>query len=257
LRSAKKHNVSFAPLKLSRHLKEQLPAWFHLGAPPRTYNKTSSECLRTLHNSLSVKDLTMLSARTSNSSTHHHARCNCACDPCKRDRDLGCANPHRCATTAKKILDKLHPKFNTTSSPRKDDLTLTHRRKEKNSQAVANRRGDIIFDPTVTAKTSLSECFRIFTKTSLIQSPAYRLQRPLTGRPTNDIPLTVYTDGSCIMNGKEDAKCGSGIWISENHPLNKSVRIPGPSQSNQVGEIAAILIALQSISPLTPITFVT
>lgn len=44
LQSAKHHNVSFAPLKLSRHLKEQLPAWFHLGAPPRTYFKKQNEC---------------------------------------------------------------------------------------------------------------------------------------------------------------------------------------------------------------------
>ncbi|KAG0699321.1 ribonuclease H-like protein [Suillus ampliporus] len=50
--------------------------------------------------------------------------------------------------------------------------------------------------------------------------------------------LEIYTDGSCLNNGKNDAQCGSGIWI------------PGTSQLNQAGEVAAILIGLQ-------ITFIT
>jgi len=39
LKVAKKYNVSFAPIKLSKQLKKQLPAWYHLGAPPKTYHK--------------------------------------------------------------------------------------------------------------------------------------------------------------------------------------------------------------------------
>ncbi|KAG2050448.1 ribonuclease H-like protein [Suillus hirtellus] len=69
--------------------------------------------------------------------------------------------------------------------------------------------------------------------------------------------LTIYTDGSCINNGKKDAHCGSGIWISENHPNNQAIKIPGKRQSNQIAEIAAILIALQQTAPYIPITFVT
>ena len=166
-------------------------------------------------------------------------------------------NTHKCASAAKKIINKLHPKFNPNASPRKDNLTLTHRRREKNTRAIVNRHGEIIFDPTVTAKTSLSECFRIFAKSTQTQAPAYRLQHPSIRRCTGNDLLTVYTDGSCVMNGRADARCGSGIWIADNHPLNKSLRIPGPSQSNQIGKIAAILVALQSINPLTPIKFVT
>ncbi|KAG0694780.1 hypothetical protein DFH29DRAFT_985146 [Suillus ampliporus] len=39
--------------------------------------------------------------------------------------------------------------------------------------------------------------------------------------------------------------------------MNKAIRIPGTSQSNQAGEVAAILIGLQNINPLTPVTFIT
>ncbi|KAG2148793.1 hypothetical protein DEU56DRAFT_729869 [Suillus clintonianus] len=60
-----------------------------------------------------------------------------------------------------------------------------------------------------------------------------------------------------MNNGKENARCGSGIWFGDDHPHNRSIRVPGNTQSNQVGEIAAILIGLQSVSPLTPVTFIT
>ena len=70
-------------------------------------------------------------------------------------------------------------------------------------------------------------------------------------------PITVYTDGSCHNNGKQDAACSSGVYFEENHPLNTAAKIPGPDQSNQIGEIAAILVTLQKTNPATPLTIVT
>jgi ribonuclease HI len=68
--------------------------------------------------------------------------------------------------------------------------------------------------------------------------------------------LTIYTDGSCINHGKDNAHCGSGIWINDGHPNNKAIKIPGRKQSNQIAEVAAILIALQQTAPYIPITFI-
>ncbi|KAG2140058.1 hypothetical protein DEU56DRAFT_720162, partial [Suillus clintonianus] len=163
LKAIKKHNVSFAPIKLSTNLKQQLPAWHHLGAPPRTYHKINNTCLQTVHKTKSIKDLMKIANRNK---THpmHKPRSNCACSPCQQDRNEGCMNPQKCSTTANNILNKLHPKFNTETPQRQDNLTLTHRRKEKNSRARSSRQGEVIFDPSVTAKSSLAECFRIFTK---------------------------------------------------------------------------------------------
>ena len=48
------------------------------------------------------------------------------------------------------------------------------------------------------------------------------------------------------METKDNAKAGAGIWISEENPQNKALKIPGPNQSNQVGEIAAVIAALES-----------
>jgi ribonuclease HI len=69
--------------------------------------------------------------------------------------------------------------------------------------------------------------------------------------------ITIYTDGSCMNNGKQNTACGGGIWISDNNPLNKTISIPGNKHSNQIGELTAVLVALQSVNPLTPLKIIT
>ena len=76
--------------------------------------------------------------------------------------------------------------------------------------------------------------------------------------PANPQPMTtVYTGGFCTNNGKLNAKSRAGIWYEDDHPLNKAIRIPGPDQSNQTGELAGILVALQSSLIATELTIVT
>ena len=50
----------------------------------------------------------------------------------------------------------------------------------------------------------------------------------------------VYTDGSCINNGKSDAKAGIGIYFGANDPRNVSEKIIG-KQTNNIAEITAII----------------
>jgi ribonuclease HI len=52
-------------------------------------------------------------------------------------------------------------------------------------------------------------------------------------------------------------KYGSGIWVAENNPNNRTIKVPGEKHSNQIAEVAAILAALQQTDPYIPITFVT
>ncbi|KAI0041094.1 ribonuclease H-like protein, partial [Auriscalpium vulgare] len=68
-----------------------------------------------------------------------------------------------------------------------------------------------------------------------------------------DDAVTVYTDGSCINNGKDNARCGSGVWVTEGSPYNRAFRVPGPFQSNQVGEIVAVILAIQSVPHMLPL----
>ena len=66
----------------------------------------------------------------------------------------------------------------------------------------------------------------------------------------------MYTDGACLDNGKLNARCGSGIWISPSHERNAAIHVPGPQQSNQVREIAAIVAAIASFPRFCPLIIV-
>ena len=66
----------------------------------------------------------------------------------------------------------------------------------------------------------------------------------------------IYTDGACINNGEANARCGSGIWFGPNHRENKAIRVPGNLQSNQVGELVAIIAATEATPPNQPLVIV-
>jgi ribonuclease HI len=65
--------------------------------------------------------------------------------------------------------------------------------------------------------------------------------------------ISIYTDGACYNNGKLNARCGSGIWFAPNDPRNDTLRIPGPHQSNQIGEIAAVIQAISATPRFRPL----
>ena len=115
----------------------------------------------------------------------------------------------------------------------------------------------ITFDPTVTEKTDLTDCVRIFVDPNKIKNePAERPPRR-AGITIQDEEIIVYTDRSCINNGKLNARTRGGIWIEEGNQQNRAIRIPGPDQSNQVGEIAAIVVALEKLPNYVPLTIKT
>ena len=92
---------------------------------------------------------------------------------------------------------------------------------------------------------SLKGCFRVFTGGGTTPS-ALSVRAPRTdgfGAPQ----VVVYTDGSCLNNGEATAAAGSGVWFGEGDARNTSLRVPGPSQSNQIGELTAILHALKAV----------
>jgi ribonuclease HI len=56
--------------------------------------------------------------------------------------------------------------------------------------------------------------------------------------------IIVYTDGSCINNGKENALAGIGVFFEDDDPRNVSSKIKG-KQTNNTAEIKAILKAIK------------
>jgi ribonuclease HI len=108
----------------------------------------------------------------------------------------------------------------------------------------------------MTCKDNLAECFRIFTDSdNLSPIPVRRFYT--RGLNLNPSKIEVFTDGACWNNGKENTKCRGGIWVSPNHQRNSAIKVPGQKQSNQVGELAAVIEAICSFPPFYPLTIIT
>ncbi len=257
LKIAKKYNVNLSAIRLNPHVLAQLPAWYHPTAEQRPMNNNATKCLLKKHNVSLVVDLVRISARSRHPLQHptHRPEQNCPCQECTNDRNQGCENPHRCVTEAHTRLDMIPPKYNPTRQDPPDGLSLTRTRKMRNEIAKMDNK-EITFDPTMTCKEDLAECFRVFTEpTRLTDAPArrYRAQGPIP----RSREITVYTDGACLKNGKKDARCGSGIWFGPGDQRNQAIRVPGDAQSNQVGEIAAVIAALNVADPRQPLKIIT
>jgi ribonuclease HI len=64
----------------------------------------------------------------------------------------------------------------------------------------------------------------------------------------NTINIEIYTDGSCTNNRSEKARVGAGIFVKENDPQNRTIKIPTElTQSNNMGELIAAKEAVQNI----------
>lgn len=244
----KKYNVSFAALKLSRKMKKKLPMWYHLGAKPilnRLNNAPNTECLRENHGVRSVGDI----VRIINRRDHHpdpdrpcSVRRNCACLVCRRERaQAACENPTKCYRAARTLLDSIHEKWHPDWSDDDDDLSLTRHRKIKNMnmrQCVQDDDAYLLFDPSITTRSTLEKGFRIFTDP---EAPAVVPgRRNINALNLPREALTLYTDGSCLNCGDENAMAGAGVFYAEGNPLNAALKVPGPLQSNQAAELAAI-----------------
>ncbi|GJE94639.1 transposon TX1 uncharacterized protein [Phanerochaete sordida] len=256
LRVAKKYGASFGAVRLSRSQKAALPVWYHIGADKhlrRVGNSRQSTCLREVHDVRTVGDLLRILQRTRETRYGHANTRECQCAFCTADREEGCSSPHLCCTTAQALLRDLDPKFHPYKRGHVDGLSLTRRRKEHNRRA--DRDTDLLFDPSLTETGELDRIFRVFVdKDALMREPAYRPPRGIT---IENEAVTAYTDGSCMNNGDLDASAGLGVWFSEGNPLNVSERVPGETQSNQVGEILAIRAAALQVPPFAPLHIVT
>ena len=127
LQTAKRFNLTFAPRKLSKSLKRQMPAWYHIGVPPNKYHKTKTRCLRMTHQITHLIDLVRTCRSLTRPTTNHLPLATCTCHYCRRDREQGCTNPHKCAQTAREIigsLDDLYTPSRQPDQPPKDGLSL-------------------------------------------------------------------------------------------------------------------------------------
>ena len=257
LKTARKYNVNLAAIRLSPQLRAQLPAWYHPLAKPRPMTSSQAKCLLQQHNVTTVADLITISERicTPSQVLPHQPLPTCPCNNCTRDRTEGCLNPHLCAMEAILRIRLIEPKMYPISPPSlHGNFSLTPNRKAANLIAITNNN-DILFDPTITCKNNLADCFRVFTDPNRISKlPASRNFTRRINLPYRQI--TIYTDGACYNNGKLNAQSGTGIWYAPNDPRNTATRLSGPHQSNQAAEIAAIIQATSATPPFRPLTII-
>lgn len=258
IKSDHRHRLTFAPLNILQALRKQMPAWQHLGVEKEIPQNPRSACLVKTHNSTKVKDLLKVEDRLDNllPAGTHFPVLTCHCEECIEDRANRCKNPQQCAIEAQNRLNKISPKLDPNRMSYRDNLFLTHRRKEKNATAIIES-GDITFDPSVTIKSNLADCFRIMVDPEKVSNIPAERQPPPRGTTIPDEKITVYMDGSCMNNGKLNTKCGAGIWAGHKSNLNTHLSIPGPHQLNQIGELAAVIKTLEITPSYAPLTIIT
>lgn len=223
--TAKKQRVSFAAIKLEKHLMKQLPIWYHLGAETKLKklnNTPISDCLRRNHKVKTVAD-TLHAAE--HQGGYNPPENNCECFKCTTDRTNHCKHPHTCHEAAKKLISTIHPKWNPTLETPNDGLTLTRHRKKKNEEAKA-KGGQIIFNPSVTERNDLSAGFRAWIDPNMLeQPPALRIP---TGQQITEESTTIYIEG-----GKDEKHQNSERSI-KTHPIGISFHKQGDPRNTIV-----------------------
>jgi len=257
LKVAKSYNTNLAAVKMSAHLCQDLPAWYHIDNQLASISSRAAKCLLTKHQVTTVADLVKMSVCVRNPHPPEDHRPNpfCPCRDCTTDQEKGCYNPHNCATEALTRLERISPRLSPLGPENPQDLlSLTPMRKATNTQArLVNNV--ITFDPTLTCNTNLAECFCVFVD-PLRLSAHPTLHHPPSGRNPFCPLIIVYTNRACMNNSKCNASCRGGVWAGPNNPLNCTIRVPGPDQLNQVGEIAAIIVVVASIPLSQPLQII-
>lgn len=96
------------------------------------------------------------------------------------------------------------------------------------------------FDRRITTKGTLGEVFRIFTEGTICN----QVPTILDAAEDPSAMVTVATDGSCLRNGQTNACAGAGVFLSDDHEMNRVIRLPAwMEQTNQTGEAVATLTA--------------
>lgn len=130
----KKYGVNADAIRVPERVKEQLPAWFHMGSAnelTRFHMRKMVKCLKNKHGARVVGNLLRIAQRTEEIAQGHphHYRQNCACTDCREDWDTrGCTHPNKCAKEAQEILVRLDNKWKPGVVPVPDNLSLTQQR---------------------------------------------------------------------------------------------------------------------------------
>ena len=250
LKVARKFGVRLEAIHPSQQVRQELPATRSAQTKtqekPDTLRDKHGKCIRNKHGARTLGDIESMATNVPN---NHRRNKKCRCEKCtklREDTNGGCKHPNKCIERAKKLLGTINEKWNPTSTHPPEFFT------HPTPEEVGSRYDPVAKETIHTlnpfrVEETLANCFRVFTGAS--QPSCQPTTRAPRTEHTEDPPTTIYTDGSCIKNGEETACAGSGVWFGDDDPRNMSLRVPGPNQSNQTGELYAILQAIRSVPP--------
>jgi len=252
LKIATKYNVKLEAILPSKEVQARMPVLHHAQTRKHVnYTSEAAKCLRDKHCIVTINDLLRI---VENVPRNHSDRNNCRCPRCKdlrRKTQSTCRRPNKCMTKAREILESLNPKWDPTKSPNEDFFKRPEPEKTGPMVDPETDEKSIVFNPFSIQET-LTDSIRIFTELEGHQQDIIT-----RSEPTGEIhaPDTeVYTDGSCIKNGEDTARAGSGIWYGPHDTRNTSIRVAGKEQSNQMGELLAILHVIKTHPPDAAVT---
>ncbi|KAF6755873.1 ribonuclease H-like protein [Ephemerocybe angulata] len=79
--------------------------------------------------------------------------------------------------------------------------------------------------------------------------------RANTPKVASSQKITVYTDGSGLHPGYEEARAGAGVWFGKDDERNRSIRVPEDlPQTNNSAEALAVLVAVKAVPSRSDLT---
>ncbi|KAG8907276.1 hypothetical protein FRC01_007746, partial [Tulasnella sp. 417] len=239
LQTARDFNVEINALKFNENAKGEAPVWQSktAGLDAKTERSAAMKHLREYHRVSNLKDIKSL----------HHQRAD------------GCKYHYRCMTAVDLITVKTVPRLNIRYQTPVNLLTgerdgLDHSARRLATNRLKRKEGKrFCLNPDVKHKGPLTAATRIFApKGTTNRIPA---DRPQDTAP-NAYEITVYTDGSADHNGTPRATCGAGVW-SDHEEAIASFRVAGLPQTNNRGELAAVVWALNNIPAYATLNILT
>jgi len=154
--------------------------------------------------------------------------------------EVGCTHPHGCIKMAQKLINAIALRWRPTVP---DNGQTPVQPGRENAPEIALEETELVVS-NQTETTDLEASIRIFTDAKDTVEDIEQNESMGEQNPGNE--TIVYTNGSCLNNGTAEARVGSGIWFGNDDPRNMAIRVPGEKQSNQIGELLAILYAVRT-----------
>ncbi|KAJ7429461.1 hypothetical protein B0H11DRAFT_1638390, partial [Mycena galericulata] len=161
IHAAKKFQLRFTALSVSKDIQLQMPIWSHLELIENRFDKIrrkdALKCLRQNHQTRLVADVVKIAGRKTTVAARPHVvnpsgvgRRNCGCPLCRRDRnEYGCKNPGQCIDVAKELIECIQPKWNPfiANNDLCEELELSDAERARNDSGSEEEDSTLTFDP--------------------------------------------------------------------------------------------------------------